>query len=449
VEINVSFCIAGRLRVLAAPQPSCGTISFFILLLGGRMKRKILYLILANLLLVSSIISGMIGFFFMLYIGGWLALLFFFFGVWNFKNQKISAQQETPSEDQNRLFKLIVKILLIILACIQIVISLGLQIYWIQRFIGAPKESTYYLGEQVQQNEAKYAEDWAFWNYGQKIDGTKGEKGVDIGIDVFHPLSAISEDEIVVGVVDSGVYVSADMENRFLAGRDFYNDDETTFDEDIYDYHGTYTANIILKATSSSKILPVKCINGTDGSLEDIRAAVQYAVDNGAKIINCSWNFSEYDEALYQMIKGNPNILFVCAAGNSNVNLDKVKLYPCSYDAENIINVMAIDNRGVPYESSGYGAKAVHIAAPGKNVKVMLPNDEEALMDGTSVAAAFVTAASAALLEQNGALSPVEIKELLIRNALKLPTLEGKCLSGGIVQIKASALVASSATPTA
>lgn len=46
---------------------------------------------------------------------------------------------------------------------------------------------------------------------------------------------------------------------------------------------------------------------------------------------------------------------------------------------------MAVDNKGLPYNSSGYGENGVDIAAPGVNVKTTLPDDEETLISGTSV----------------------------------------------------------------
>ena len=36
---------------------------------------------------------------------------------------------------------------------------------------------------------------------------------------------------------------------------------------------------------------------------------------------------------------------------------------------------MAVDNKGLPYNSSGYGENGVDIAAPGVNVKTTLPDE--------------------------------------------------------------------------
>ncbi|MFR7828405.1 MAG: S8 family serine peptidase [Eubacterium sp.] len=131
-------------------------------------------------------------------------------------------------------------------------------------------------------------------------------------------------------------------------------------------------------------------------------------------------------------------MLFVCAAGNSNLNLDNQSLFPCSYDLDNIITVMAVDNKGLPYNSSGYGENGVDIAAPGVNVKTTLPDDEETLISGTSVASAYVSGTAALLLSQNPKLTPVDIKEILIENSHKINDLKSKCKSKGIIDVSAS-----------
>ena len=74
----------------------------------------------------------------------------------------------------------------------------------------------------------------------------------------------------------------------------------------------------------------------------------------------------------------------------------------------------------MPYNSSGYGENGVDIAAPGVNVKTTLPDDEETLISGTSVASAYVSGTAALLLSQNPKLTPVDIKEILIENSHKI-----------------------------
>ena len=138
---------------------------------------------------------------------------------------------------------------------------------------------------------------------------------------------------------------------------------------------------------------------------------------------------------LYNTILKHPEVLFVCAAGNFNANLEEVSIYPCSYDLDNIINVMAVDHKGEIHQTSGYGKKKIHIAAPGKNVKVCFPENDETLISGTSVATAFVSAATSLLISENESLTPIEIRNIIIKSAQPVESLKDKCVSEGMLDI--------------
>ncbi len=281
-----------------------------------------------------------------------------------------------------------------------------------------------------------YKNDWAIFNYGQEIDGEIGKKGLDVNVLAAWEITKGCKD-VIVAVVDTGVDSSCEVfcDNTILQGYDFYNYDETTYDEYIYDYHGTYVCSTIANIAPNISIIPIKFMESTTGSIEDAISGIEYAIANGADIINCSWNFYDYNEELYKIIKDNPSILFVCAAGNYSANLDEVQIYPCAYELDNVINTMAIDNSGNRYSTSGYGINSVDIAAPGKNVKVWLPENDTAFIDGTSVATAFITATAALMLSENKCLSPVELKLLMLESASKISSLETLCKSGGCVNI--------------
>lgn len=60
------------------------------------------------------------------------------------------------------------------------------------------------------------------------------------------------------------------------------------------------------------------------------------------------------------------DILFVIAAGNNSVDLDKEPRYPACYYLENSI-VVAINQKGELYEASNYGGPT-NIAAPGSRI---------------------------------------------------------------------------------
>lgn len=124
--------------------------------------------------------------------------------------------------------------------------------------------------------------------------------------------------------------------------------------------------------------------------------------------------------------------MFVCAAGNSNLNLDKENIYPASYNLKNILTVLAIDNTGKIHTSSGRGMN-VDIAAPGVDIISKLPENDISYINGTSIATAYVSGVTALMLSVNSGLTPEEVIDIVINNANKIDTLDGKCSSGGII----------------
>lgn len=137
---------------------------------------------------------------------------------------------------------------------------------------------------------------------------------------------------------------------------------------------------------------------------------------------------------MLQLIAANPDVLFVCAAGNSHLNLDISTVYPASYDFENVISVMAIDNTGTSYELSGYGS-AVNIAAPGKDIWVELPEGDTTFVSGTSIAVAFVTSAAALLKSCDSSFTANELRSILVDTAKTSESLQGLCASSGYLDV--------------
>lgn len=313
----------------------------------------------------------------------------------------------------------------------------------------------FYIINNSKSNYEINSQDWALNNYGQSVGTSTGIKGLDINIVNSWKITKGNKN-IIVGIVDSGVDYSLDTlkenilyndndlidgvdndNNGYIddyLGWDFYNFDNEIYDNYNYDYHGTYISTTILKVAPQIKILPVKFLKSTTGSAKDATSAIKYAIERGARIINCSWSFNNYDNELYEVIKNNPNILFVCAAGNGNFNLDEHIIYPNSFNLSNIITVMAIANNGEIYNASGYGSK-VDIAAPGVNVLVEFPEGDMTLIDGTSVATAFVSSAASLILSVDDKLTPNEVKDIIIKSSRRLDTLKSKCNSEGLLDI--------------
>lgn len=299
--------------------------------------------------------------------------------------------------------------------------------------------------------------EWALYNYGQEINGSPGVACVDINILEVGELID-NPSGVVVGLVDTGVEFTSENINNILwknqdeiadngidddkngyiddvYGWDFYNRDASIYDDYLYDYHGTYIANMLGKIVPNVEIVSSKFMKGTQGDAIDAIEAIEYAIQNGAEIVNCSWCFEREEEQLYTLISENPDVLFVCAAGNSNLNLDEVQVYPASYSLDNVISVMAIGNTGEKYECSGYGLN-VDIASPGKDIEVVLPEGDVTYVSGTSIATVFVTSAAALLKSYDQELTPNEIKTILIESAHRTQALKGLCKAGGFLDVQ-------------
>ncbi|MCA1916731.1 S8 family serine peptidase, partial [Methanospirillum hungatei] len=84
-------------------------------------------------------------------------------------------------------------------------------------------------------------------------------------------------------------------------------------------------------------------------------------------IMSCSWGEEKPSRALEEVI-ASTDALFVCAAGNSETDIDKHPYYPASYDLPNVISVAATSPSDNLADFSNYGAKSVDVAAPGVDI---------------------------------------------------------------------------------
>ncbi|MBL7542298.1 MAG: S8 family serine peptidase [Bdellovibrionaceae bacterium] len=182
--------------------------------------------------------------------------------------------------------------------------------------------------------------------------------------------------------------------------------------------------------------------------------AIRYAVDNGAKVLNNSWgsigeNAAEgtQNRALREAIQyaESKGVLFVAAAGNGfrgrgyDNDTANAPAYPASYPYSNIISVAALDAKDNLGGFSNYGAKTVHIGAPGVKIFSTVvdakysdrPIPFIAVWEGTSMAAPHVAGAAALYWAHNPTKTMLEVKEAILSSAVKIPSMKGKSVSEG------------------
>lgn len=223
--------------------------------------------------------------------------------------------------------------------------------------------------------------------------------------------------------------------------------------------HGTHVAGIIgaianPKAGVSGvvhhiSLMPVRYYseyNSGAVNLKNTIKALNYAIDQGCRIINYSGGGPEYSHEEYLAMRRaqQKGILIVAAAGNESENTDVVEnfYYPSAYGLTNTISVAATDIRDQLLASSNWGKKKVDVAAPGENIYSTLPGGKYGYMSGTSQATAFVTGIAALLLSRDPSLTPEQIKTLIKESVDSIPSLKEKLATGGRVNAyKALALL--------
>lgn len=307
---------------------------------------------------------------------------------------------------------------------------------------------------------------WGLRNVGLKDSkGTKGVTGVDIGVEKAWDIATGSK-KIVVAVIDTGVdFKIPDLKNNAWTneaeanGQPGVDDDGNGFVDDIHGYdfanndadptddhgHGSHCSGTIGAEGNDGKglvgvnwnvsIMAVKFLSsGGSGSLADAVKSIDYARKMGANVLSNSWGGGGPSEILRKAIEDTRDAgeLFVAAAGNDSSDNDRRAAYPASYDIENIISVAAVDNRGELAYFSNWGLKSVHVAAPGVNILSTVPKGTD-YYSGTSMATPHVSGVAALVWSAFPEMSNTELKTRLLSTARPLVTLEGKIITGGMI----------------
>jgi subtilisin family serine protease len=255
---------------------------------------------------------------------------------------------------------------------------------------------------------------------------------------------------VTVAVVDSGVDVDhPDLKAKLVKGRDFAcSDDNPDDDSTIKDSngvavkgHGTHVAGTVGAITNNNtgvagvapdvKIMPLKVFASNDACQSSgggvfstaITAAIDYAVDNGAKVINLS---------LDQRIAGLGGVLIDSIASRCTAAFDRGSLcvvaagndgssQPSGYARSFTGMVVTANDKDGKHAAFGQRADTMWgVSAPGVAILNTWPMDDSAHdgyneIQGTSMAAPHVSGA-AALLFATG-LSARAVAEKLVNTA--------------------------------
>lgn len=296
-------------------------------------------------------------------------------------------------------------------------------------------------------NDSLVTQQWALqkikafdaWNITQGAD-TVLLAIIDTGIDYNHPdlknkiymnngeigTDINGNDKRFNGIDDDGNgfiddYMGWDFTDRVgfpfdSSGGDYLNWDNDPFDDQG---HGTFIAGISAAETNNFtgvagtspniKLLNLRAFDpGGYGEEDDVAAAILYAVQMKAKVINMSFGDNSFSLVLRDIIQYaySQNLVLVASAGNSGSNLPH---YPSVYSEVICVGNSTIDD--VVASSSNWGS-TIDLVAPGTNIITTSRNSGYSSINGTSASAPFVSATAALILSLQN-FSNEEVKQIL------------------------------------
>lgn len=283
---------------------------------------------------------------------------------------------------------------------------------------------------------------------------------------------------VVIAVLDTGVAYKTQNNftqapdlagTTFVGGYDFVNKTNTPNDDNG---HGTHVAGTIAQTTNNgvgvsgvaygASIMPVKVLDSLgQGTYAGIIQGIDYAIANGAKIINMSLSGHSGSQALQDAVNRarSHGVLVVAAAGNNGGAVE----YPAKYNSVIAVGAVRYDQTRPSYSNTG---AEVDVVAPGGDNNIDQNGDgfgdgivqqtfktgetntfRYLFMEGTSMATPHVSGILALLLSAQPGATADQLEGALKGSALDLgPAGVDQEYGAGLVQA-ASALAAIGAGP--
>lgn len=308
-------------------------------------------------------------------------------------------------------------------------------------------------------------------------------------------------DTIVVAVFDQGFDKNhEDLQNVLWANRseipnNGFDDDQNGYKDDYYglnmdtgddkhqpavDYHGTAVASVIAANTDNHigiagvnwhiKLLVISSVEKDQALvieafeyIRDLRE--RYNNSNGTEgafvvAVNNSWGHEGLFEEDFPILCGMFNdlgevgIVSIGATENDQVNTDVFGDIPSDCSSDYLIVVTNTDQND-ELAVGGFGRENVDLGAPGEQIRVLGQDNSYHTDSGTSFATPLVTGAIGLLYSlnevtfcDNARLSPSEtaldLKRFILEGVTPIPTLEGRSVSGGRLNLGKSTQLATS-----
>lgn len=283
---------------------------------------------------------------------------------------------------------------------------------------------------------------------------------------------------VVVAVIDTGLAYRDDAgwnrapdlaDTTIVGGYDFVNNDAEPDDEHG---HGTHVSGTIAQSTNNgigvagvapeAAIMPLKVLDANgSGGWGGIAAAIRYAADNGADVINMSLGGGMSSQAVQRAIDyaHEHGVIVIAAAGNSARG--RVE-YPARHDHVVAVGAVRYDRDLSFYSNYGTG---LDVVAPGGDLRV--DQNEDGMPDGvlqntlvggnpnrfdylawqgTSMAAPHA-AGVAALIYSTGVRDPDTVEQMLKQSATDLG--DANRFGSGLIEANHALQLASQGTSAA
>ncbi|MEU2626275.1 type VII secretion-associated serine protease mycosin [Kitasatospora sp. NPDC007106] len=244
----------------------------------------------------------------------------------------------------------------------------------------------------------------------------------------------ISQGEgVTVAVIDSGVAEHQDLSGQVLPGTDCSGEGLDYKTDKVG--HGTAMASLIaghghgdqagvMGLAPKAKILPVRIgtFDVDSGSMVsgNLAECLRYAVDHGARVINMSISGSSAEAGVRDAVKYavEKDVVVVASAGNTGG--DHPVEYPSAFPG--VVSVGAVDQQGNIWSKSNSGPE-VTLAAPGVDIYSATAKSSSSYGkgNGTSGAAAYVSAIAALVRSKYPNLSAGQVINRMIKSAIAPP----------------------------
>lgn len=268
---------------------------------------------------------------------------------------------------------------------------------------------------------------------------------------------------VTVAVVDSGVDADhPDLEGAVLPGRSYVDIDpgaeprllalgsdpdpvyERAFGQADPVGHGTAVAGLIAGRADSlhpgvapdASILPIRVLDDENRYHDSamVGAAVEWAVDNGADVVNLSLG-GHYDSARFAeaiAYAERHDVLIVACTGNRHKDQpDEDVWFPARMSE--VLAVTGSDQRGERWKTAVTGEET-DLAAPGANLSAPLAGGGYKTVTGTSFASAVVSGAAALVRSAHPEWTAGQVRRALTETAVA----GAPDLGGGIVDVAAA-----------